>query len=345
MATTRVNLDTTQYVRVTSDPLQPSSLLLQSHRDTVRIAFSDVKPARDNTVFHELGEKDGPYNIPLTEVAVWALATSDRCALTATQGRVPVEVSNRGSMGQSVFVNDQTTPALDVLFLERLNQTTIAADTVIDTYTFTASPGHGIVVGNVIEIANTSLFIQATVLAVNGDVITIDSLINHVYAAGSVLVVSNSDMLVDGSVTPRIFSVSPGPDQKGDIVRIIIAIQSTSSMDFSKFGSLPPLTRGCLLRVKKPTGDFVNLFNWKTNGGFIIRSFDHSFQEKVGGGLHSFTSRSTYGGQDKRGVVIRLDGGEGVVPNEELQIVIQDDLSSGLAEFLALAQGHELQET
>lgn len=159
MATTRVNLDTTQYVRVTSDPLQPSSLLLQSHRDTVRIAFSDVKPARDNTVFHELGEKDGPYNIPLTEVAVWALATSDRCAL-------------------------------------------------------------------------------------------------------------------------------------------------------------PPLTRGCLLRVKKPTGDFVNLFNWKTNGGFIIRSFDHSFQEKVG-----------------------------VVPNEELQIVIQDDLSSGLAEFLALAQGHELQET
>lgn len=90
MATTRVNLDTTQYVRVTSDPLQPSSLLLQSHRDTVRIAFSDVKPARDNTVFHELGEKDGVLPIQVVTDDVWALATSDRCALTATESKSPV---------------------------------------------------------------------------------------------------------------------------------------------------------------------------------------------------------------------------------------------------------------
>lgn len=90
MSTTRVNLDVTQYVRVTSDPLQPSSLLLQSHRDTVRIAFSDVKPARDNTVFHELGGDNEPLNIPLTETDVWALATSDKCALTATQFKSPV---------------------------------------------------------------------------------------------------------------------------------------------------------------------------------------------------------------------------------------------------------------
>jgi len=94
MSTTRVNLDVTQYVRVTSDPLQPSSLLLQSHRDTVRIAVSDVKPARDNTVFHELGEKDGIQNVPLTETAVWALATTDHCALTATEQRSVVTVDD-----------------------------------------------------------------------------------------------------------------------------------------------------------------------------------------------------------------------------------------------------------
>lgn len=85
MATTRVNLDTNQYVRVTSDPLVASSLLLQSHRDTVRIAFSDVKPAKGNTVFHELGGEHPPLNIPRVDVAVWALATTDRCSLTATQ--------------------------------------------------------------------------------------------------------------------------------------------------------------------------------------------------------------------------------------------------------------------
>ena len=94
MSTTRVNLDVTQYVRVTSDPLQPSSLLLQSHRDTVRIAVSDVKPARDNTVFHELGEKDGIQNIQLTETAVWALATTDKCTLTATEQRSIVTVDD-----------------------------------------------------------------------------------------------------------------------------------------------------------------------------------------------------------------------------------------------------------
>lgn len=89
MATTRVNLDTTQYVRVTSDPLVASSLLLQSHRDTVRIAFSDVKPVKGNEVFHELGGEHPPLNIPSVDTAVWALATTDRCALTATQQKLP----------------------------------------------------------------------------------------------------------------------------------------------------------------------------------------------------------------------------------------------------------------
>lgn len=89
MSTARVNLDTTQYVRVTSDPLVASSLLLQSHRDTVRIAFSDVKPAKGNEVFHELGGEHPPFNIPRVDTAVWALATTDRCSLTATQTSIP----------------------------------------------------------------------------------------------------------------------------------------------------------------------------------------------------------------------------------------------------------------
>ena len=106
MPTTSVNLDTTQYVRVTSDPLTPSSLLLQSHRDTVRIAFSDVKPARDNIVFHELSGAHPPWNIPMTETAVWALATSDRCTLTSTEQRLTVIVdegfmdSNTGALSR-----------------------------------------------------------------------------------------------------------------------------------------------------------------------------------------------------------------------------------------------------
>lgn len=93
MTTTRVNLDTTQYVRVTTDPLTPSSLLLQSHRDTVRVAFSDVKPARSNTVFHEFGGEHPPLNLPMVETAVWALAMTERSALTATQQCLHVDMT------------------------------------------------------------------------------------------------------------------------------------------------------------------------------------------------------------------------------------------------------------
>lgn len=89
MATSRVNLDETQYVRVTSDPFKPSSLLMQSHRDTVRIAFSEVKPAKGNPVFHELGGEHSMLQLPMTVSSVWALAMTDRSSLTVTDTVLP----------------------------------------------------------------------------------------------------------------------------------------------------------------------------------------------------------------------------------------------------------------
>lgn len=254
-----------------------------------------------------------------------------------------IETSERGDKGLAVNIQDQTSPALDLFFLQELNQTTIAEDTVLESYTFTATAGHGISIGNKIEISDGPDFMQATVLSLVGDVISLDTPINRVYAAGSQLIVSNPDLRVDGSVTPKVFAIKPSVGQKGDITRIIIGIQSSSNMDFSTFGSLPELTKGCLLRVKKPDGEFINLFNWKSNGGFALRSFDSDFQSKFAGGLFSFIARSTYAGQDKRGVTIRLDGGDGLTQGNELQIVVQDDLSTGLTSFIAVAQGHELE--
>lgn len=342
MATTRVNLDVTQYVRVTSDPLKPSSLLLQSHRDTVRVVFSDVKPAKSNTVYHELGGEHPPLNVPMTEQAVWALAMTDKSALTVTEQRVPIEISNRDVIGASVFLQDQTTDPVDAKLNEGLFESTIAVLTVIDTRTVTLAPGHGAVIGNqiaVVDPLSPTIFFLGVVLGVAGDVLTLDSLVNRVYAIGSIVRIANTSLIVDGSVTPRVFSVRPIPGLVGDITRLIVSIEDDGTMDFSKFGSIAPLVNGCMLRVKRPSGEFVNLFNWKTNGDFILRSFDHSFETKTGGGSHSFVSRSTWGGQSKRGVVLRLDGGTG----EEVQIVVQDDLT-GLDKFEAVVQGHLIQE-
>lgn len=87
MTTGRANLDVTQYVKVAD---AGSSVLLQSHRDTVRIVFSELKPAKGNTAFHELGGEHNPLNIPYTDTSIWALAMTERSALTITFQPLPL---------------------------------------------------------------------------------------------------------------------------------------------------------------------------------------------------------------------------------------------------------------
>jgi len=83
MSTNIANVDTTQYVKVNNGT---GAFTIESHRDTVRIAFSDVKPARDNTAFHEIGGalKESILQIPYTETGIWVLAMTDRSKLTIT---------------------------------------------------------------------------------------------------------------------------------------------------------------------------------------------------------------------------------------------------------------------
>jgi hypothetical protein len=253
---------------------------------------------------------------------------------------VPVERSDRGGIGIPVFVQDQTTEMLSVPFLNDRGIFTLATPSVIDARAFTATAGHGILVDKILEFANATTFMQARVLSVAVNAIEIDTPFNHSYGASDVMTRSTDDLMVDGSTTPMIFTIKPAGDQAGDINRIILIIESNSSMDFTKFGSISPLDVGCVLRIKRADGDFRNVMNFKTNGEFIENSFDHVFEEKSGGGGFGFVGRSTFNGQDKRGVTVRLDGNL----NEEMQVIIQDDLSSGLTKFRMIGQGSELQE-
>ena len=344
MATTRVNLDTTQYVRVTSDPLTPSALILQSHRDTVRIAFSTVKPAKSNVVFHELGGEHLPLNVPMTEIAVWALGMTERSALTVTEQRLPIEVSDRGNMGNAVFVQDQTTQSLDLPLTQDIAATTLDGDTVRDVNFFDVAVGDGALItpGNLIEIGSASTFIQARVKAVVVDQVELFSPMNAVYAGGSSVFIKTDDLIVDGSVTRQVFSVSPESDQIGDITRIILRMEASSTMDSGTFGPLAALLNGCVIRIKQQDGNFRNLLNFKTNGDFIAHCFDNSFLPNNGNNVRLFVARLTWAGQSKHGVTQRLDGGLGV--GEELQIIIQDALNLvGFLSFTIANQGHEVQ--
>lgn len=254
----------------------------------------------------------------------------------------PVETSERGSVGSTVFILDQTTPVLTVPFLQERAAVTLAAPTSIGDRTIVLQAGHSVTAGEVIELAQvgSNVFMQSAVLDVSVNTITLDQPVNAVYATTDTAIASTQNMNVDGSVTPQIFSVLPGPTQSGDMVRMIVEMRGTADMNFSTFGSIASLTNGCVLRVKKADGTFRNLFNFKNCGDIIEQAYDHSFFPNNGGGVRGFTSRLTWGGPGKHGVVIRLDGALG----EELQLVIQDDLSAAaMQRFHVTCQGHELQ--
>ena len=185
---------------------------------------------------------------------------------------------------------------------------------------------------------------QAKVINVAANTITVDTLMNHAYTvAGTVGVRSTSDMKVNGSVTPSIFSIKPLPGQKADFNGFNINMISISAdtMDFSTFGGRAALTRGIVARVRRAGGDFRNLFNIKTNGEIIRSSVDHDFLSPKGGNTNNgFHASIVFNGQMNNGVTIRLDGDLG----EEFQLVVQDNLTINNLVITATAFGSELQE-
>jgi hypothetical protein len=100
MATSRVILDTTQYVRVN---VGYTSLILQAHRDSVRIALSDLQPAKSNTAFHTLDESDDPLPFPIVDTNVWALALTDKSSLIVTEADAPLSVGFGDSANLDAF--------------------------------------------------------------------------------------------------------------------------------------------------------------------------------------------------------------------------------------------------
>ena len=82
MTTSVANLDPTQYVKVNTNR---NSITLQSMRDEIRIALSDVEPAISNTVFHTLNGGDNPLQFLNIETDVWVLSMTNRSKLTITE--------------------------------------------------------------------------------------------------------------------------------------------------------------------------------------------------------------------------------------------------------------------
>lgn len=244
--------------------------------------------------------------------------------------------------GLDVNIQDQHTQAFDLhVGKGTAAATTISVATVVDAYTITVTSTTGFVAGTSILMVDFTgeAFVAHQVGAPAGNVITVDTPINRVYAAGTLIIPTNINMAVDGSVTRQVFAIGPiGSAFEFDVTRFLGYIQSSTAMDDGKFGDQAALSNGCVLRrYVASSGTYQNFWNVKTNGDLALIGFDFSYADKPPGGTsHGARFRITYGGQSKHGVTIRIEDGD------ILQFIIQDDLT-GLEKFHVMAQGHRVE--
>jgi hypothetical protein len=253
-----------------------------------------------------------------------------------------LEAFNAGNGAWDANIQDQTTPPIDVYFARSLDIFTIEVDTGASgitvgslVYTFTATTGHPIIIGDEIILLDTDddRSFYATVLNVTGDLIEVDRPIDHNFNTANTLGRTvSTNMAVDGSITPVIFSARAGL-QEIDFTRFIIKIISDTSMDDGRFGGGVALTRGFIFRIVNSYQKTI--FNFKTNGEIANFCFDVRYADKAPAGQYGMTSRITFGGQSKHGVVLRIGFGD------VLQWIVQDDLTANDT-IQVVGQGHEV---
>ena len=240
--------------------------------------------------------------------------------------------------GLAVNLQDQTSTVVDVYMHDHGNPITISGTPAVDDIAITLVGGHGVVAGNFIGFKEDSHFFESQVINVATNVITLDQPLDYAFtSAASPSHVHDPNMNVDGSSTTAIYHVTPPAGQIWDITRLIFVIEDDSAMDTAKFGGMNALTNGVVLRMHN--GIIKNIFNVKTNGELASRSYDLVYDDKAPAGVFGLRCRTTFAGQSKRGVTIRLYGDSG----DELQLLIQDNLTD-LLFFRAIVQGHVVVE-
>lgn len=222
-----------------------------------------------------------------------------------------------------VELNDQTTQMVEVIMYRVLDSCTLASATTIDTYTCVFNSWHWILVDELLTFKSDTRFMQAKVLNVATNTITLDTPFDFAFPITSIVVRGRTSMNEDGSITPIVYRTSPsGLNVKMDITNIVIHMEDNSSMDSNKFWWLPALTRGIVLRKKD--GIYYNIMNIKSNWELQHHCQVVDYDDRSSWtGVYWLRAIKTFWWQSNQWVVLRLDGST----NDELQIIVQDDLT------------------
>jgi hypothetical protein len=249
---------------------------------------------------------------------------------------------------QEVEIASQVSPPFLGHFYNLNNGfTTITAEAVVGANTITVASAAGAAIGESVVISDTTnaRFYIGHVVGVAGLVITVDTPIDFPYASGSDATFASHDMNVNGAVTPVLFGIREAENPANlqttielDITRVLCAMITTSLGDLDDFGDIVGgLTNGVVLRKKYDDGTFGNIVNIKTNADYALFAydFDRYIASNPGIGINGQKWRLTFGGEEKMGTVIRVG------PGEDLQWVVQDDLTS-LTSFINVAEGAQV---
>lgn len=227
---------------------------------------------------------------------------------------------------------------------QRLNTVTTSTGAAPGTSVIVLNAGHGAVEGNFLEIFQnfgTELlqhFAQMEIVDVNVNTITVSMPFDAPIFPTATMYVSNADLAVDGSVTPVSFEFEPITGQVFFVTRIMIYMRHDDETDDSQFGSIVGgLANGIYFRR---TGTVEqNYDNFRTNGDFRKVAFDLTYSDKAGNpaqaGDWSTSSRLSFGGEDKHGGYVVVNGNDG----DGICAIVRDDLTD-LTDFNIRIEGH-----
>lgn len=235
-----------------------------------------------------------------------------------------------------IYIQDQTSDIVDYFLCIQLFDLELSQNAVMDAYVVNVIDGSSVINGTYVCIQEGKRAFQAKVLSGGGtNILTLDSPMDYAFTTSAIIANRSPALNTDGSATPVIASLGPIPGVKWDITRIIGNMTHSGVADDGKFGGITALTKGMIIR--KSNGVHHTIFNAKTNGELKERTgpTDVTYSPKAPAGLETTGFRRTFAGQDKNGVVIRLDGDLG----DRIEMLNQDSLIL-LASFRIVAQGH-----
>jgi len=220
------------------------------------------------------------------------------------------------------------------------NETTLLAPTVVGVNQINVVSTVGFAAGKYITIFNVAqekFFQCKQVGAAAGNIINIDTPMANIFNGGSVVTVGTIDLAVNGAGGNIVFGVRNTPISiplSFDLTRCIFVIRTGGTPGYNDFGDVAKLAKGLVIRKKLTDNTFETILNAKSNAELQGYMYDVQPFDTGGffGGVEGLSGRFTF---TRLGSPVRLN------PGEDLQVVIQDNIS-GLTEFFITVEGNQV---